>query len=82
MPATVPHTTSCQRRPRVLTRTIIEQATSAPPPSKPFLDAHRTRHDAPLEARFTRTVVYSATLYTMPLHVDEIVRHACKLPPP
>jgi hypothetical protein len=38
--------------------------------SKPLLDAHRTRHDVPPEARFARTVVYSATLYTMPLHVD------------
>jgi hypothetical protein len=40
------------------------------------------RHDAPPEARFARTVVYSATLYTVPLHVGEIVCHACKLPPP
>jgi hypothetical protein len=44
-------------------------------------DAYRTRHDALLEERFTRTTVYSATLYTMPLHVGEIVRHACKLTP-
>jgi hypothetical protein len=44
--------------------------------------AHWTRHDALLEERFTRTTVYSATLYTMPLHVGEIVRHACKLSPP
>jgi hypothetical protein len=36
----------------------------------------------PTGARFARTVIYSATLYTMPLHVGEIVRHACKLPPP
>jgi hypothetical protein len=81
-PATVPHTASRQRRPRVLMRTAIEQATSAPPPSKAPLDAHRTRHDAPPDVRFARTAVYSATLYTMPLHVDEIVRHACKLSPP
>jgi hypothetical protein len=38
--------------------------------------------NAPPEARFARTAVYSATLYTMPPHVDEIVRRACKLPPP
>jgi hypothetical protein len=54
-------------------RTAIEQATSTPPPSKPLLDAHRTRHDAPPDARFARTAVYSTTLYTMLLHVDEIV---------
>jgi hypothetical protein len=68
--------------PSTLVRTTIEQATSAPPPSKPLLDAHRTRHDTPPDARFARTAVYSATLYIMPLHVDEIVWHACKLPPP
>jgi hypothetical protein len=31
-PATVPCTASCQRHPRVLTRTALEQATSTPPP--------------------------------------------------
>jgi hypothetical protein len=77
-----PRTTSRQRHPQVLTRAAAEQETSTPPPSKPFPDAHRTRHDAPLEERFTRTVVYSATLYTMPLHVGEIVWHTCKLSPP
>jgi hypothetical protein len=45
-------------------------------------DAHWTRNDAPLEERFTRTTVYSATLYIMPLHVGKIVRHTCKLSPP
>jgi hypothetical protein len=74
-----PRTGSRQRHSRVLTRAVAE---STPPPSKLLLDAHRTRHDAPPEARFARMVVYSTTLYTMPLHVDEIVRHACKLPPP
>jgi hypothetical protein len=73
-----PRTFSRQRHPRVLTRAVAEQETSTPPPSKPPLDAHRTRHDAPPEAGFARTTVYSATLYTMPL----IVWHACKLPPP
>jgi hypothetical protein len=77
-----PRTASRQRHPRTLTRALAEQETSTPPPSKSLLDAHRTRHDAPLEARFARTAVYSATLYTMPLHVDEIVQHACKLPHP
>jgi hypothetical protein len=77
-----PRTTSRQRHPRVFTRAVAERETSAPPPSKPLLDAHRTRHDAPPEARFARMAVYSVTLYTMPLHVGEIVRHACKLPPP
>jgi hypothetical protein len=41
-----------------------------------------TRHVAPPEARFARTSVYSAAMYTMPLHVDKIVWHACKLQPP
>jgi hypothetical protein len=77
-----PRTGSRQLHSRVLTRAVAEQETSTPPPSKPLLDAHRTRHDAPPEARFVRMVVYSTMLYTMPLHVDEIVRHACKLPPP
>jgi hypothetical protein len=81
-PATMPCTTSCQRHPRVLTRTALERATSTPPPSKPLLDAHRTRHDAPPEARFARTAVYSMALYTMPPHVARTVRHACKLLPP
>jgi hypothetical protein len=51
-------------------------------PSKPLLDTHRTRHDAPPEAGFTRTAVYSMALYAMPPHVGEIVRHDCKLPHP
>jgi hypothetical protein len=75
-------TASRQQHPRVLTRAVAEQETATLPPSKPFLGAHRTRHDTPPEARFVRTAVYSATLYSMPLHVSEIVRHACKLPPP
>jgi hypothetical protein len=81
-PATVPPYGLTSRHHRVLTRAAAEHETSTPPPSKPLLDAHRMRHDAPPEARFARTVVYSVTLYTMPLHVDEIVRHACKLSPP
>jgi hypothetical protein len=77
-----PRTASRQWHPRVLTRAAAEQETSTPSPSKPFPDAHRTRHDAPPEKRFTRTTVYSTTLYTMPLHICEIVWHACKLSPP
>jgi hypothetical protein len=77
-----PHTASRQRHPRVLTRAVATQETSTPPPSKPLLDAHKTRHDAPPEERFARTAAYSVTLYTMPLHVDGIVQRACKLPPP
>jgi hypothetical protein len=77
-----PRTASRHQHPRVLTRAVAEQEIATPPPSKPLLGAHRTRHDAPPEARFVRTAVYSATLYTMPLHVGEIVRHNRKLPPP
>jgi hypothetical protein len=82
MPATMPRTAPRQRHPRVVTRTALEQATSTPPPSKPLLDAHRTRHDAPPEARFARTTVYSMALYAMPPHIARIVWHACKLAPP
>jgi hypothetical protein len=73
-----PHVNST---PRVLTRTTLERATSTPPPSKTLLDAHRTRHDAPLEAGFARTAVYSVALYAMSPHVARTVWHACKLPP-
>jgi hypothetical protein len=68
--------------PRILTRTALERATFMPPPSKPLLDAHRTRHDAPPEARFARTTVYSMALYAIPPHVARTVWHACKLLPP
>jgi hypothetical protein len=81
-PATVPCTALCQQHPRVLTQTALEQATSTPLPSKLLLEAHRTRHDAPPEARFARTTVYSMALYAMPPHVARTVRHACKLLPP
>jgi hypothetical protein len=77
-----PRTASRQWHPRVLTRAVDEQETSTPPPSKPLLGTHKMRHDAPPEARFARTAVYSTTLYTIPLHVDEIVWHACNLLPP
>jgi hypothetical protein len=81
-PATVPCTASCQRHPQVLARTAPERATSTPPPSKPLLETHRARHDAPSEEGFARTTVYSVALYVIPLHVAEIVWHTCKLLPP
>jgi hypothetical protein len=52
-----PCTASRQRHPRILTWAVAEQETSTLPPSKPLLDAHGTRHDAPPEARFARTAV-------------------------
>jgi hypothetical protein len=81
-PAIVPRTASCQRHPRVLTRAVVEQGTSTPPPSKTLLGARMTRYDAPPEVRFAKTAVYSAALDIMPLHISEIVWHACKLSPP
>jgi hypothetical protein len=77
-----PRTVSRQQHPRVLTRAVAEQETATSPPSKPLLGVHRTRHDAPPEARFVRTAVYSVALYAMPSHVARTVRHACKLLPP
>jgi hypothetical protein len=75
-------TASRQLHPRVSVRTTTQRKISTPPPSKPLLDGHRARRDAPPEARFARTAVYSVALYAMPLHVARTVRHACKLPPP
>jgi hypothetical protein len=71
-----------QRHPRAGPRTAAGQPNSAPPPSKPVLETHRTRRDATPEARFARTTVYSMALHAMPLHVGKIVWHACKLLPP
>jgi hypothetical protein len=59
-----------------------EGTPSSPLPSKPLLDGHRARHDAPPEARFARTAVYSTALYAIPSHIARTVWHACKLPPP
>jgi hypothetical protein len=56
--------------PRANVQTTTEREVSTPPPSKPFLDGHRTRHDVPPEARFARMAVYSIMLYTIPLHVE------------
>jgi hypothetical protein len=53
-----------------------------PPPSKPLLDGYRAHHDAPPDARFARTAVYSMALRIMQVHVDKTMQHACKLPPP
>jgi hypothetical protein len=52
-----------------------------PLPSKPLLDGHRTCSDALPEARFARTAITSAALYTIPPHVARTMRHDCKLPP-
>jgi hypothetical protein len=60
----------------------LERSTSTPPPLKPLLETHRTRHDAPPEAGFARTAVYSMALCAMPPHVARTVWNACKLPPP
>jgi hypothetical protein len=81
-PAVVPRTAPRQLHPRVSARVTTERKAPAPPPSKPLLDGHRARHDAPPEARFARTAVYSTALYAIPSHIARTVRHACKLPPP
>jgi hypothetical protein len=75
------HQNSRPSRPRAKLR-FARGAPSKPPPSKPLLDGHRARHDAPSEARFARTAVYSTALCAIPSHVAKTVRHACKLPPP
>jgi hypothetical protein len=70
-PAAVCPVASRQPHPRAYVRATPKQAIPTTPPSKPLLDGYRARHDAPPDARFTRTAVYSTTLYTMPLHVDK-----------
>jgi hypothetical protein len=81
-------TLPCQQLyPRTASRHGTLESSHGRPPNRRPLHRHPrsrswTRHDAPPGARFARTAVYSATLYTTPLHVGEIVRHACKLPPP
>jgi hypothetical protein len=81
-PAVVRPAASRQPHPRAYVWATTKWVTPTTPPSKPLLDRYRARHDAPPDARFARTAVYSTTLYTMPPHVDKTVRHACKLPPP
>jgi hypothetical protein len=73
---------SWQPHPRAHVQATTKRVTPTTPPSKPLLDGYRARHDAPLDARFSRTAVYSTTLYAIPPHIDKTVRHACKLPPP
>jgi hypothetical protein len=46
---------------------------ATPLEAAPRDETHRTRDDAPPEAGFTGTTVYSMALYVMPLHVGEIV---------
>jgi hypothetical protein len=70
-PAAVRPVASRQPHPRVHVWATTKQAIPTTPPSKPLLDGYRARHDALPDARFTRTAVYSTTLYTMPLHVDK-----------
>jgi hypothetical protein len=81
-PAAVRPTASRQPHPRANVRTTTTRATPTSPPLKPLLDGYRAHHDAPPDARFARTAVYSMAVRTMPLHVDKTVRHTCKLPPP
>jgi hypothetical protein len=81
MTAVVHLTAPRHLHPRVNVRTTTKREISTSPPSKPPLDKHRACHDAPPEARFARTAVYSTTLCAIPPHVVSIVRHACKLPP-
>jgi hypothetical protein len=81
MLAVVRLTASRQLHPRVSVRTTTKQEISTSPPSKPPLDGHRECHDAPPEARFSRTAVYSMISCAIPPHVVSTARHACKLPP-
>jgi hypothetical protein len=81
-PVDVLHTASRQLHPRICTRVATGRKTPTPPPSKPFLDGYRAHHDVPPKARFAKTAIYSTALYATPPHINKIVRHACKLPPP
>jgi hypothetical protein len=68
-PATVRLPALCQHDPRADVRTTTKREAPTPLPSKPLLDRHRTRRDAPPEARFARTVTHSTVLYTILPHV-------------
>jgi hypothetical protein len=81
-PAAVRPAASRQPHPQTYVWATTKWEIPTTPPSKPLLDGYRARHDAPPYARFARMAAYSTTLYTMPLHVDITVQHACKLPPP
>jgi hypothetical protein len=85
---TPPHRLLCAQWPPISrtleanVRTTTKREAPTPPPSKPFLDRYRARLDAPPEARFARTTVYSTALYAIPPHVAKTMRHDYKLPPP
>jgi hypothetical protein len=70
-PAAVRPAASRQPHPRANVWTMTKRATPTPPPLKPLVDGYKVCHDAPPDARFARTTVYSTTLYAMPLHVDK-----------
>jgi hypothetical protein len=84
---TSPRPLLCLVRPPV--SGTLESACGRPPNERPLHHhprsrpsyRYRARHDVLPEAGFTRTAVYSTTLYVMPSHVDKTVRHAYKLPP-
>jgi hypothetical protein len=67
-----------QPDPRDDARMTTREEVPTPPPSMSLLDGYRARRDAPPEAKFARTTVYSAALYAIPPHVGRTVRHACK----
>jgi hypothetical protein len=66
-PATVPHTSHCQRPPRALSEP--PRSTTTTLPSKPLLFGYRMRHDAATGARFTGTAINSMALFAIPLHM-------------
>jgi hypothetical protein len=82
MTATVPRTGPPSMAPSNRPTTVSRQPTTTPPPLKPLLYEHRTRHDASTGAGFARTAVNSVALLAMLPHVRRVVRHACKLLPP
>jgi hypothetical protein len=65
--ATVTRTDHRQRLPRA--RLKMPRPTTTPSPSKPPLFKCRTHRDTAIRARFARTTVSSAALYTIPPHV-------------
>jgi hypothetical protein len=81
---TPPRQPLCFVRPPVNT---LEPTRGRRPDERPLRHHPRSRscmgrHDAPPEAGFARTTVYSMALPAMPLHVGKIVWHTCKLLPP
>jgi hypothetical protein len=51
--------------------TAANQPIATPPPSKPLLCKHKTHPDASTGARFARTAVSSAALFSILVHVGE-----------